>query len=74
MHNHRCIDGKCCNLSFGFVTKTKVCKVASQKGSPRVMPHVLESVGKCEGMNPHTPKGNSTLGVGSPVDSQIFKE
>jgi len=29
----------------------------------------LGSVGKCEGMNPHTPKGASTLGVGIPVDS-----
>jgi len=24
---------------------------------------------KCDGMNPHTPKGASTLGVGVPVDS-----
>jgi len=74
MNNHRCIDGKCCNFSFGFATKVKVYKVAGQKGSSGVMPHVLGSVGKCEGMNPHTPKGNSTLGVGSPVDSQIFKK
>ncbi len=28
-----------------------------------------ESEGKCEGMNPHTPKGASTLGVGVLVDS-----
>jgi len=74
MHNHRCIDGKGCNFSFGFATKIKVYKVTGQKGSPRVMRHALGSVGKCEGMNPHTPKGNSTLGVGSPVDFQIFKE
>jgi len=32
------------------------------------------SEGKCEGMNLHTPKGTSTLGVGLPVDSKIFKE
>jgi len=25
-----------------------------------------ENEGKCEGMNPHTPKGASTLGVWSP--------
>jgi len=25
-----------------------------------------ESEGKCDGMNPHTPKGASTLGVWSP--------
>ncbi len=29
---------------------------------------------KCEGMNPHTPKGASTLGVGVPVDSRIFRK
>jgi hypothetical protein len=32
------------------------------------------SEGKCEGMNPHTPKGASTLKVGVSMDSQIFKE
>jgi hypothetical protein len=32
------------------------------------------SEGKCERMNPHTPKGASILGVGVPVDSQMFKE
>jgi hypothetical protein len=32
------------------------------------------SEGKYEGMNPHTPKGVSTLGVGVLVDSQIFRE
>jgi hypothetical protein len=32
------------------------------------------SEGKCEGMNPHTPKGASTLGVGVLMDSQIFKK
>jgi len=32
------------------------------------------SKGKCEGMNPHTPKGPSTSGVGVPVDSWMFKE
>jgi len=34
----------------------------------------LGSKGKCEGMNPHTPKGASTLGVGALMDSQIFRE
>jgi len=32
------------------------------------------SEGKCEGMNPHTPKGASTLGGGLPMDSRMFKE
>ncbi len=40
---------------------------------PRSHTTCSESVRKCEGMNPHTLKGASTLGVGVPVDSQIFK-
>jgi hypothetical protein len=32
------------------------------------------SEGKCEGMNLHTPKGASTLGIGVPVDSRMFRE
>jgi len=44
------------------------------RGKPGVMPHAPKSVGKCEGMNPHTPKGASTLGVGVLGDSQIFKK
>jgi len=46
----------CRNLSLEFVTKAKACKGASQERSPRVTFHVLESVGKCEGMNLHIPK------------------
>jgi hypothetical protein len=47
---------KCCNPSLGLVTKAWACKGAVQKRSPRVTSHVLESVGECEGMNPHIPK------------------
>jgi len=54
------------------VTKARACKVMSQEGSPGVTPHAHVSVGKCEGMNPDTPKGASILGVGVLVDSQIF--
>jgi len=35
---------------------------------------VWKSVGECERMNLHTSKWASTLGVGVPMDSQIFKE
>jgi len=35
------------------------------RGSPRVTSHAPRSVGECEGMNPHTPKGAPTLGVGN---------
>jgi hypothetical protein len=43
------------------------CKVAG-------LERKLGSERKCEGMNPHTPKGTSTLGIGVPMDSQMFKE
>jgi len=36
--------------------------------------HAPGSARECEGMNPHTPKWAPTLGVGGPVDSQIFRE
>jgi len=64
----------CCNPNFGFATKVKACKVASQERSPGFMPHAPRSVRKCEGMNPHISKGAFTLGVGVQVDFQIFKK
>ncbi len=57
----------CHNLNFGLTTKARRCKVAGQERNP-------ENERKCEGMNPHTPKGASTLGVGVPVDSWMFRE
>jgi len=45
------------------VTKAKGCKVAGQKGSPRIMLHVPGSAKECEGIDPHIPKGISTLGI-----------
>jgi hypothetical protein len=62
------IKSKCRNPSLGLATKARVYKVVNQEGSPGVTPHALENVGKCEGMNPHTSKGASTLGVGVLVD------
>jgi len=56
------------------VTKARACKVAGQKESLGVTLHVLKSVGKCEGMNPHTTKGAYTLGIGVIVDFRIFRE
>jgi hypothetical protein len=52
----------CCKPSLGVATKARACKVAGQEKKP-----VNER--KCEGMNPHIPKGASTLGVGVSVDS-----
>jgi len=54
-------------------TKAKDCKVTGQEKSPGVMSHAPGSVRKCEGINLHNPKGTPTLGVGIPVDSQIFR-
>jgi hypothetical protein len=48
------------------MTKVKAYKVAGQERKPG-------SERKCEGMNPHTPEGFSTLGVGVPMDSQMFR-
>jgi hypothetical protein len=36
--------------------------------------HTFESVRECEGMNSHTPKWTPALGVGVPINSQIFIE
>ncbi len=57
----------CRNLRLGLTTKAKGCKVTGQERKPG-------SERKCEGMNPHTPKGAPTLGVGVLVDSRMFKE
>jgi hypothetical protein len=65
-------DQRCNNPNFGFAIKAKVCEGASQKWNPRITFHVLMSVGECEGMTLHTPKWTCTLGVGVPMDSQIF--
>jgi len=50
------------NPSFGLTTKARAYKVAGQERKPG-------SERKCEGMNLHTPKGASTLGVKIPMDS-----
>jgi hypothetical protein len=57
----------CCNRSLGLATKARACKVVGQERK-----HGNES--KCEGMNPHTPKGASTLRIGVSVDFWMFRE
>jgi hypothetical protein len=64
----------CCNLNLGLVTKAKAYEGASQQWSPGVTFHAPGNVGECEGMNLHTPKWVITLGVGLPMDFQIFRE
>ncbi len=56
----------CCNPSLGFATKAKRLARLQIKRKPG-------SVGKCEGMNPHTPKATPILGDRVPVDSPIFR-
>jgi len=51
------------------MTKARGCKVAGQEGSPGVMSHAFGSARECEGIDPHTPKGTPTLGVGVSMDS-----
>jgi hypothetical protein len=64
----------CHNPSFGLATKAKGLQGCGPRESSGFTSHTLKSVGKCEGMNPHTPKATPTLGNGVPVDSQNFKE
>ncbi len=64
----------CRNLSLGLATKARACKNEGQEGSMGVTFHAPKNAKECEGMNPHTPKGTPTLGVGVPVDSQILRE
>jgi hypothetical protein len=60
-------DYLCRNPSLGLTTKARAYKIAGRKRNPG-------SESKCEGMKAHTPKGTSTLGVGVPVDSWMFRE
>jgi len=61
--------GECRNPNLGLATKARACKVAGQEGSLGVMLHALRNARKCEGIDPHTPKGTPILGIGVPMDS-----
>jgi hypothetical protein len=63
----------CRNPSLGLMTKVSSCKGACQEWIPRVTFHGPKSIGECEGMNPHTPKWASTLGVRVSMDSWFFR-
>jgi hypothetical protein len=60
---------ECRNPSFGLATKAKGLQRCGPRGIPRITSHTPGSVGKCERVNPHTPKAILTLGDGVPVDS-----
>jgi hypothetical protein len=64
----------CRNPNFGLVTKAKGVTRVWAKRSPGVTSHTPGNVGKCEGVNPHTPKATPTLGDGVSVDFQNFRE
>jgi hypothetical protein len=63
----------CRNLSFGLTTKAKGLQECGPRKSPGVTSHTLGNVGKCEGVNPHTPKATPTLGDGVPWTPKISK-
>jgi hypothetical protein len=65
---------ECRNPSFGLATKAKGLQGCGPKGSPGVTSGTLGSVGKCEGVNPHTPKATPALGDGVLVDSRNFRD
>jgi hypothetical protein len=61
-------------LTLGSRPRQGLARLQAKRRNLGVMPHVLGNVRKCEGMNLHTPKGASTLGVGVSVDFQNFIE
>jgi hypothetical protein len=61
-------------LTLGLRPRQGLAKLANQEWSLGVTFHTLGSVGKCEGINPHTPKWVPILRVGIPMDPQTFKE
>jgi hypothetical protein len=54
-------DILCHDLILELATKARAYKVVSQEGSLGVMLHVPRSARECEGIDPHTPKGNFIL-------------
>jgi hypothetical protein len=56
-------------LALGLRPKQRGLQGCRPRRSPGVTSHAPESVGKCEGMNPHTPKATPTLGDEVPMDS-----
>jgi len=56
-----------------LATKANTCKGVGQEWSLGITFHAPRSVGECEEMNPHNPKWIPILGVGVPMDSQIFR-
>ncbi len=68
------VQATCRNPSFGLVIEAKGLQGCEPKESLGITSHTPGSVGKCEGVNLHTPKATPTLGDGGPVDSRNFRE
>jgi hypothetical protein len=62
------------NYLFWAHDQSKGLQGGGPKGSLGVTSHAPGSVRECEGINPHTPKGAPTLGIGVSVDFRFFKE
>jgi hypothetical protein len=60
-------------LALGLRPRQKGLQGCGPRENPGVTSHIPESVRKCEGVNPHTPKATPTLGDGVPVDSKNFR-
>jgi hypothetical protein len=67
------VEQRCRNPSLGLTTKAKGLQGCGPKGSLGVTSYTPESVRKCEGVNPHTPKATPTLGDGVPMESPNFR-
>jgi len=65
---------KCHNPNFGLVTKAKGLQRCGPRESLGVTSHTPGNVGKCEGVNPHTPKATPTLENGVLVDFRNFRD
>jgi hypothetical protein len=63
------VDLECRNPSFGLMTEARLGKSAGQEGGLGNTSYTPRSAGKCERMNPHTPKATPTWGVGVLMDS-----
>ncbi len=72
--NPKKFNPSCRNPNFGLATKAKGLQGCGPRENPKVTSHTPESVGKCEGVNPHTPKATPPLGDGILVDSRNFIE
>jgi hypothetical protein len=64
--NRSMISQGVATLALGLRPKQGLAKMRAKSESPRVTFYALGNVGKCEGMNPHTPKWTPTLGSWNP--------